>query len=86
MKNTQLHKHFAKDFIKLDSSIKKAYVERRALLLEDMHNLKLHVHKLTGEYAGYKSFNVTGDFRVIFEEIEDGYLFVRIGTHSELYG
>jgi len=40
---------------------------------------------LHGEHKGFKSFNVTGDIRVIFKETKEVFLFVDIGTHGELY-
>jgi mRNA-degrading endonuclease YafQ of YafQ-DinJ toxin-antitoxin module len=86
MKQIFLHKHFIKDFAKLDVSIRSAYIQRKNTLTVNLRSVELHIHPLKGEYEGCKSFNVTGNVRVIFIEIEGGYRFERIGTHSELYG
>jgi len=42
---------------------------------------------LVGELRGYRSINITGDWRAIFMEIDGGKIiyFVAIGTHSQLY-
>ena len=49
----------------------------------------LNNHALKGEYLGYRSINITGDFRAIFRELSGGKYefveFVDIGTHSQLY-
>ena len=49
--------------------------------------MQLHLHMLTGEYAGLYSINITGDIRALYEKIDDTYvIFGFIGTHSQLYG
>lgn len=46
----------------------------------------LNNHKLKGEYADYRSVNITGDWRLVYEKtMDDSYILVQIGTHSELY-
>ena len=46
----------------------------------------LHNHKLKGEYSDYRSVNITGDWRLMYEKtMTDEYILVQIGTHSELY-
>lgn len=86
MRNIFLHKRFEKRYSKLPKKIKNAFKERRDLFLEDVYNPILNVHMLHGEHKGYRSFNVTGDIRVVFKEVEkDVFLFVDIGSHGELY-
>ena len=81
-----MHKHFGKKYSKLSKKVKDAFKERRDLFLENIHDPLLCVHMLHGEYKGYKSFNVTGDIRVIYKEVkEEVFLFVDIGSHGELY-
>jgi len=47
-------------------------------------------HALKWRWIGYRSFYVTGDYRIIWRELSGGrYEFVEvvdIGTHSQLYG
>ncbi len=86
MKRIVVHKRFVKEFRKLAPSVQTSFQKRRDIFLENEKSAVLHVHGLAGKYAGYKSFNVTADIRVIYKEIdEDIFLFVTIGTHSELY-
>ncbi len=44
-------------------------------------------HRLKGEYSDYRSINITGDWRLIYERsvVTDTYRLIAIGTHSELY-
>ena len=86
MKSIILHKHFEKKYSKCSKKVKDAFKERRNLFLENIDNPLLGIHMLHGEYTGYKSFNVTGDIRVLYKEIkEEVFLFMDIGSHGELY-
>ncbi len=81
-----LHRRFIKSYKKLPDNLKLAFKERRTLFLENDKNGLLKIHNLHGKYAGYQSFSVTGDIRVIFKEIEQQiFIFTDIGSHSELY-
>lgn len=56
------------------------------LFTTDPFNAVLNNHPLHGEYEGCRSINVTGDLRIIYEEIgEARYIFHDIGTHGQLY-
>lgn len=50
----------------------------------------LQNHALRGEWEGYRSINITTDWRALYEEIKDGdeivAYFSYIGTHKQLYG
>lgn len=81
-----LHPSFTKDFKKLEMEIRRRFVERKGIFQETPHHPLLKNHPLHGEWAGHRSINVTGDYRAIFYTKDDIYIFVRIGTHSELYG
>ncbi|MBI2314550.1 type II toxin-antitoxin system mRNA interferase toxin, RelE/StbE family [Candidatus Daviesbacteria bacterium] len=82
----KLHKNFVKLYQKLRVNEKKKFKERRDLFLQDEFNPTLNNHSLTGKYTGYRSFNVTGDLRVIFKKNGDEVTFIAIGSHSKLYG
>ncbi len=80
-------KKFRKQYSKLNPKIRKQFKKRQRLWLDDPYNMQLHLHMLTGEYAGLYSLNVTGDIRALYEKIDDAYvIFGFIGTHSQLYG
>lgn len=70
--------------------VKKAFRETLTLFLEDPDHPSLRNHALKGKLAGYRSINVTQDYRVVFKETQAGerkvITFHMIGTHEELYG
>jgi addiction module RelE/StbE family toxin len=82
----RLHKNFKKQFDKLTESQKKKFRERRDIFTQDEFNPILNNHALKGLYQGYRSINVSGDIRVIYTKISDDVFFVKIGSHSKLYG
>jgi mRNA-degrading endonuclease YafQ of YafQ-DinJ toxin-antitoxin module len=70
---------------KLPIKIEDAFNARLAIFLVNKFDPLLNNHELEGEYAGYKSINIMGDYRAIFQDFGDDILFITIGTHSELY-
>jgi len=81
-----LHKNFEKRYAKLPEKLKKAFKVRKDLFLENPDDPRLAIHALHGAYKGYESFNVTGDVRVVFKELQKAvFIFADIGTHDELY-
>lgn len=79
-------KHYDKSFKKKDKFIQKKALERIKLFIQNPFNVVLNNHALTGEYEKRRSFNVTGDCRILFY-YADQYtvIFTDIGTHPELY-
>lgn len=81
-----LHKNFKKKFKKLSPKIKRNYYERVEMFLKEPHNPILSNHSVDFIYPGWRSINITGDYRVLFEpQSENIVMFMKIGTHSELY-
>ena len=81
-----LHKNFKKKFKKLSPKIKRNYFERVELFLKDPFDLILNNHSVGYIYPNWRSINITGDYRVLFEPKDDELVvFMKIGTHSELY-
>ena len=79
-------KNYDKSFKKKDKFVKKKALERIKLFTEDPFNVLLNNHALTGEYENRRSFNVTGNYRVMFYYAnENTVIFSDIGTHTELY-
>jgi len=79
-------KNFDKSFKKKDKSIQDKARERIKLFIEDPFNFLLNNHALTGEYKNKRSFNVTGDYRIMFYYLDEAtVVFSEIGTHPELY-
>lgn len=81
---------FLKQLKKAPLEIKVAFRKRLELFLKDPFHPLLDNHGLTGQYTGFRSINVTGDWRAIFAEQKSEaksktIVFVIIGTHSQLY-
>jgi len=80
-------KDYDKSFKKKDKFVQGKAIERTKLFRRDPFNIVLNNHALKGEYSSRRSFNVTGDYRIIFFHInENTVVFSDIGTHPELYG
>ena len=81
-----LHKKFKKKFKKLSPKIKRNYYEKVEIFLKDPFSQILNNHSVDYIYPGWRSVNITGDYRVLFEPQNDDIVsFMKIGTHSELY-
>jgi len=79
-------KSFEKQFKKLPKKLKQKAIERLQLFVSDPMDYRLDNHPLTGECAGHRSIDVTGDMRAIYKKVDERVArFVAIGSHSELY-
>lgn len=69
--------------------INRVFRETLALFLEDSYHPSLRNHPLKEKFAGYRSIDVTKDWRAIFKERKVGntriIVFHLLGTHAELY-
>jgi len=82
----QYRKQFLKDLKKLTQKQKNQAYDRLELFQVDPTNVMLRNHKLTGEYQGFSSINITGDFRALYrEESEDTVRFFFVRNHNQLY-
>lgn len=74
---------------KVNVRIRKSLKERIVIFIQNPNDLELNNHPLRDKYAGYRSIDVTADWRAIFEEIQIGEntiaYFIGLGTHKELY-
>jgi len=87
MINVIYTKDFYKSLRKKDKFVQNKTRERIKLFRKEPFSILLNNHALTGEYKNERSFNVTGDYRIIFYYVnKDTVCFVDIGTHPELYG
>ena len=88
-KRIDYSRKFLKQLKKSPLEIKIAFRKRLELFLKEPFHLQLNNHALTGKYSGYRSVNITGDWRATFSEYEDKtgklVIFEVIGTHSQLY-
>ncbi len=80
-------KKFVKQYDKADPQIRWSFDRRLELLMTNKNSPLLGLHKLHGQYSGCWSINITGDWRAIFQEINEQQtiFFIAIGTHSQLY-
>ncbi|MCK5059883.1 MAG: type II toxin-antitoxin system mRNA interferase toxin, RelE/StbE family [Candidatus Pacebacteria bacterium] len=76
---------FRKQFKKSPKKIYLAAFDRLVVLEKSEFDVVLNSHKLSGKYAGYRSINITGDIRIVYKRVPNGFYLVAIGTHSELY-
>lgn len=81
-----LHKNFKKTYKKLTEPQKKKFKERRNLFMINEFDPILNNHALSGEYVGYRSINIAGDLRVLYKKNGDFVTFIKIDSHSNLYG
>jgi len=79
------HRDFEKSVRRLTRAQQRRLGERLRLFASDPFTASLHNHALQGKYQGYRSINITGDIRAIYELLKrDVAHFVAIGTHSDL--
>ena len=81
---------FKKQYDKADYKIKKAFDKRLELFSLDPFYPLLDNHTLTGQLAGKRSIDITGNWRAIYSEAENIVgerivTFELLGTHSQLY-
>lgn len=82
----KLGKIFLKQLDKAPKSVIEAFDERLRIFVSDKFNPILNNHSLKGKYQGCRSINIGGDWRAIFEELENGDVYFEfIGTHNQLY-
>ncbi len=77
---------FKKQYKKLPRDLQHKIRDRVLLLARDPMNSLLNNHALKESYAGCRSINITGDYRVIFQPHPNLLYFIAVGTHHELYG
>ena len=80
------HIFFKKKFKKLPKKIQNQFYKRLQLFENDKFNSLLNNYSVEKRFPNCRSINITGDYRVIFKEEQGGlFIFLNIGTHSELY-
>jgi len=81
---------FKKQYKKAPKKIQEKVKERVSLFVQDPTNQMLNNHALTGKYQGYRSINITGDWRAVYSirldpSSKQEFYFELVGTHSQLY-
>lgn len=85
MKIFSYSSRFKKNLKKLDKITIKAFKSRFVIFQENEYAIILNNHPLRAEYADCKSINITGNYRMVYKRIDNFYILMDIGTHSELY-
>lgn len=88
--NVKYSRHFQKQYKKAPGKIRKAVKVRIKLFLRNPIDSILNNHSLVGNLKGYKSINITGDWRAVYlvrtdENGNQVAYFEALGTHSQLY-
>lgn len=80
-------KKFKKNYRGSPLKIRREFDKRLKVFITDKFNPALNNHALVGQYISHRSINITGDWRAIFREFDDGEIvyFDLLGTHSQLY-
>ena len=79
--------HFLKAARGLPAEQQKKLAFLLELFAENPFDPSLNNHALQGSLRNYRSIDITGDYRLMYEWTGDGRVrLIDIGTHSNLYG
>lgn len=74
---------------KINVRIRNSFKKRLEIFIKDPLNPQLNNHPLKRNYLGYRSIDITSDWRAVYSEKSENQeivaFFVDIGTHKELY-
>ena len=80
---------FYRKYKKVNVRIKNRVDEKIEIFLKDPYDLQLDNHALEKEWRGFRSIDITADYRAIYKETQIGNdivaYFVALGTHNNLY-
>ena len=80
------HKKFKKQLSKMPKKYQEQFSAKLDIFYENPFDIVLNNHKLNGQIKNLRSINITGDIRVVYEQTDENIaLFLKIGSHSELY-
>jgi addiction module RelE/StbE family toxin len=77
---------FNKKLAKAQGEIKLAVRRALELFKEDPYHEALRNHPLTERYAGFRSIDITDDWRALYRTESERIVFIELGTHEQLYG
>lgn len=79
---------FLKQHKKASIEIKRAWLKRFKLFNQNAFHPQLNNHQLSGRYKGFRSINITDDWRALYSinkiNKENVAIFEALGTHSQL--
>ncbi len=80
----QFIKHYKKR-IAFNPTLDQRFDERLELFIKHRENPSLRDHALKGNKLGLRAFSITGNIRVVYKETDESYIFLDIGSHSQVY-
>lgn len=83
VKEIQYSKKFVKELRKLPKEIIDLAIKKEEIFKKNPLHTSLRLHELHGKLKGIWSITITGNYRIIFERMENGdILFISIGKHD----
>ncbi len=79
------HKQFRKQYQRSSRKIQAKFNERLRVFIDNPYAPELNNHALHGKYLEYRSINITGDLRAVYEIQGEVIKFLFMDTHSNLY-
>ncbi len=80
---------FIKALKKADVRIRKSFKQKIVIFNQNPHSPELNNHPLKREYLGYRSIDITANWRAVYKETQEGKeviaYFALLGTHDQLY-
>ena len=83
IRRTNRFKRLYKERIAMDGRLKRDFIESVAAFRED--RTSVDDHPLEDVMQGQRAFSINSEYRVVYIEREDEYVFVDIGTHPQVY-
>ncbi len=83
----QFSRQFDKDLKRAPYHIRISVNQRLGWFIDNNFHPLLHNHPLKGAWENHRSINITGDWRALYTIMKNTktILFIKLGTHSELY-
>lgn len=88
MKPIIYRKQFKKNLqkrISPNTKLVKQFEQRLKLFAEGARDYPLDDHALVGTMKGLRAFSIGGDLRVVYQETNEHYEFLDIGSHNQVY-
>lgn len=83
IKKVYYSKKFIKELKKISEEIIKLAVKKEVAFKNNPLHPSLRLHELHGKFKGIWSISITGNYRIIFERMDNGdIMFVSIGKHD----
>lgn len=82
----KFHNNFERRYLKFSFKLQTKIDERIKLFSNDQFHRTLNNHALKGKYLGCRSINITGDYRAVYQLINnDLAYFLTVDNHNNLY-